>query len=212
MWYYADGGQQKGPVDESALDDLVRSGVIQSDTLVWREGQANWMPYSVARGSQSGAPPLRRPGGFWMRFLAVCLDGLLVGIVAAIVRFPLTAMMGAEVMGIGFNGGDPSEVFRSLPRLAGLVGLSTLINFALGAAYETYFVSTRGATPGKMALGLKVIRADGQLLSPMHAFGRHCAKLLSYLTLFIGLIIAAFDGQKRALHDYICDTRVVRER
>lgn len=198
MWYYADGGQQKGPVDESALDDLVRSGVIQADTLVWREGQANWQPYSMARGSQSGAPPLRRPGGFWMRFLAVCLDGLLVGIVAAIVRFPLTAMLGAEVMGIGFNGGDPSEVFRSL--------------FALGAAYETYFVSTRGATPGKMALGLKVIRADGELLSPMHAFGRHCAKILSYLTIFIGFIIAAFDAQKRGLHDYICDTRVVRER
>ena len=43
-WFYAEGGQQKGPVDDSVLDDLVRSGVIRPETLIWREGQANWQP------------------------------------------------------------------------------------------------------------------------------------------------------------------------
>jgi hypothetical protein len=33
-WYYADGGRQAGPVDETALDELVRQGVVRDDTLV----------------------------------------------------------------------------------------------------------------------------------------------------------------------------------
>ena len=41
-WYYAEGGKQIGPVEESALDDLVRQGVVRDDTLVWREGMAAW--------------------------------------------------------------------------------------------------------------------------------------------------------------------------
>jgi uncharacterized RDD family membrane protein YckC len=67
-----------------------------------------------------------------------------------------------------------------------------------------------GATPGKMALGMKVIRADGQPLSVGLSLGRWAASWVSCLTLFIGYIIAAFDAQKRTLHDHICDTRVVR--
>ena len=41
-WYYAEGGKQLGPVEESALDDLVRQGVVRDETLVWREGMAAW--------------------------------------------------------------------------------------------------------------------------------------------------------------------------
>jgi uncharacterized RDD family membrane protein YckC len=48
-WFYADGGKQVGPIEDAALDDLVRSGVVRDDTLVWREGMPNWQPLSVAR-------------------------------------------------------------------------------------------------------------------------------------------------------------------
>ena len=58
-WYYVDAGQQAGPVDEAQLGELVRSGKIQSDTLVWREGMANWQPYSQVKApaSPAAAPP-----------------------------------------------------------------------------------------------------------------------------------------------------------
>ncbi len=55
--------------------------------------------------------------------------------------------------------------------MMGVLGLSALIGLALGAAYEVYFLSAHGATPGKMALGLRVIRADGGPISPMLALG-----------------------------------------
>jgi uncharacterized RDD family membrane protein YckC len=56
-WYYADQGKQVGPVEEPALDDLVRTGVVRDDTLVWREGMAAWQPLSAARPRSTAPPP-----------------------------------------------------------------------------------------------------------------------------------------------------------
>jgi uncharacterized RDD family membrane protein YckC len=84
-----------------------------------------------------------------------------------------------------------------------------LISFALTIAYEVYFISTRGATLGKMALGLKVIRPDNGPISVGLALGRYLSKILSALILYIGFIMAGFDDEKRALHDRICETRVI---
>jgi uncharacterized RDD family membrane protein YckC len=63
-----------------------------------------------------------------------------------------------------------------------------------------------------MALGLKVTGANGSPVSAGLAAGRYFARILSWLTLCIGFIIAAFDSEKRALHDHICGTRVVHAR
>ena len=74
-WYYAEGGKQIGPVEESALDDLVRQGVVRDDTLVWREGMAAWQRHFAVRGGSSpnpspgsAAPP---PSG-WFRIGQRC--------------------------------------------------------------------------------------------------------------------------------------------
>ena len=70
-WYYAEGGKQIGPVEESALDDLVRQGVVRDDTLVWREGMAAWQRHAAVRGGSNPGPaataappppPVRRSG------------------------------------------------------------------------------------------------------------------------------------------------------
>src|SRR5262249_15127218 len=58
-WFYADGGRQMGPVEESALDDLVRAGVVRDDTLVWRDGMANWQPHGTVRVVRT--PPAPAP-------------------------------------------------------------------------------------------------------------------------------------------------------
>ncbi|HXN45613.1 MAG TPA: RDD family protein [Bryobacteraceae bacterium] len=44
-WYYAAGGKQAGPVSDEALADLVRTGVIRAETLVWNSGLPGWVPY-----------------------------------------------------------------------------------------------------------------------------------------------------------------------
>jgi len=63
-WYYVDNGKQAGPVDDLQLQQLAGAGVIRLDTLVWREGMANWQPYSQAVPAGSGAsspPPTATP-------------------------------------------------------------------------------------------------------------------------------------------------------
>ena len=266
-WYYAEGGKQIGPVEESALDDLVRQGVVRDDTLVWREGMAAWQRYAAVRGgaaSGSGqasaaaavasapAPSAdvrfcsecgravpasqltsygdvsvcaqcqpaysqqrlqggtRRFGGFWIRFLAVIIDAIILGVASAIIRIPL-GLAGLGVVGIG-RSSDPAQALAALPAIMSLIGLSFLIQLALSLAYEVYFLTTKGATPGKMALGLKVTRADGGPISAGLAVGRYFAKILSAMILWIGFIIAAFDSEKRSLHDHICGTRVIYTR
>jgi len=263
-WYYAEGGKQIGPVEESALDDLVHQGVVRDDTLVWREGMAAWQRHATVRGSNNpnpAAPPpppaaataladtrycsecgravpasqltsfggvsvctqcqpaysqrvgaaTRHYGGFWMRFLAVIIDAIIIRVVSAIITIPL----GLGGLGMGLSLGrnpDPAQVMAALPALMSLIGMAFLIQFCLSLAYEVYFLTTKGATPGKMALGLKVIRADGGPISVGLAVGRYFAKILSALTLWIGFIIAGFDREKRSLHDHICGTRVIYTR
>ena len=62
-----------------------------------------------------------------------------------------------------------------------------------------------------MLMGVKVVTATGGPISVGRAFARYFAQILSGLILCIGFIMAAFDDQKRALHDHICSTRVIRD-
>lgn len=86
------------------------------------------------------------------------------------------------------------------------VGLT--INFA----YETFFVRRWDATPGRMALGLKLLRCDGSRLSIGRILARELARIPSGLLLFGGYLIVFFSPERRALHDYMCDTCVIRVR
>ena len=82
---------------------------------------------------------------------------------------------------------------------------------AVQIGYQTFFVGKFGATPGKMACGLKIVRSDGSPISYGRAAGRAFGELLSAWTCYIGYLMVCFDSQKRALHDHMCDTRVVRK-
>src|SRR5205085_6096013 len=53
-WYYVEGGKQTGPVDDAQLEEMARNGTIQGETLVWREGLANWQSYREVKPGQSG--------------------------------------------------------------------------------------------------------------------------------------------------------------
>src|SRR6266436_5484202 len=56
-WYYVDAGKQAGPVDDAQLEALARTGQIQRETLVWREGMPEWQPYSIVAPPGTAPPP-----------------------------------------------------------------------------------------------------------------------------------------------------------
>jgi uncharacterized RDD family membrane protein YckC len=134
--------------------------------------------------------------GFWIRFGAILIDGIIMQIVKAIISIPLVF--------IGATSFEQPTVF------AGTQLVMILLQFAVAVCYDTWFVGKYGATPGKMACKIKVVTAEAGQVSYARALGRHLAKWISGFTLGIGYLMAAFDDQKRSLHDRICDTRVIR--
>ncbi len=61
-WYYAENGQQQGPLTDEQFQSLAQAGTIRAETLVWRDGMAEWQPYQRVVPS-SGTPPAATPGG-----------------------------------------------------------------------------------------------------------------------------------------------------
>lgn len=149
----------------------------------------------LAEGAQINPNDLRF-AGFWTRFAAVFLDGLILWVVGFTLQLAF-GMTAAQALGQQSPANVMIQVF-----LAGL-------QMVIGIGYETYFIGKYGATLGKMACKIKVVTAEGGKVSYMLAFGRYFAKVLSGLTCMIGYLMAAFDDEKRALHDRICNTRVV---
>jgi uncharacterized RDD family membrane protein YckC len=146
-------------------------------------------------------------GGFWLRFCAKFIDGILLGITGGIINV-IIGMLGFNRMSVA-PGAPPVE---ALQRMMAMQALYLPINIAIGLTYSWFFISRFDATPGKMALGLKVLRPDGSRLSAGRIIGRYFASeyISGLCTLCIGYIMAGFDKEKRALHDRMCDTRVIK--
>jgi len=68
------------------------------------------------------------------------------------------------------------------------------------------------ATPGKLALGLRVTDLDGRPTGFWRASARYVARILSNLTLGAGYLMVAFTARKQALHDLVAGTLVQRRR
>jgi uncharacterized RDD family membrane protein YckC len=148
-----------------------------------------------------------RYAGFWIRFLAAIIDGVILGTVTKVIQYALFPSMAAIT--VAPPSANPWDTLG--PTLAKL-GWATLLSTAISATYSTWFMGALGAVPGMMALGLKVVRPDGSAIGYGRAVGRYFAAFLSGLILGIGYLLIAFDAEKRALHDMICDTRVIKTR
>lgn len=147
-----------------------------------------------------------RYGGFWIRFVAWLLDAIILSLALMPFRMAILAMMGVS-MGMDSLRDNPAGLFMMLPA----IGLSWLLMIAGGWLYEALLTSSsKQATIGKMALGLRVTDLQGRRLTFARASGRYFAKFLSSMTLLIGYIIAGFTARKQALHDFVAGTYVVR--
>ncbi len=140
-----------------------------------------------------------RYAGFWIRFAAKIIDGIILGIIS----LPLNILAGFMPVLMGDKNGAIS-IFLVVWLL------STALGILIACSYNGLLLWKKGATLGKMACGIKVINADGSDgISLGKGVGRYFAEMLSGVIIYIGYLMVAFDGEKRALHDRICNTRVV---
>jgi uncharacterized RDD family membrane protein YckC len=188
----------------TAADELAQFG----DRMICAYCKQNY-----AQKLREGVAPVTAVtyAGFWIRVLAWLIDVIIMTIVQGLVQYTILGSFLHPGMRYGrFEPGmRPEEI---LGPMMGMIGMAWLISKAVNSCYEGFFVNKLGATPGKMALGLKVVRPDGRMVDLGRAFGRYFAKILSAIILGIGYIMVGFDSEKRGLHDMICDTRVIRVR
>lgn len=135
--------------------------------------------------AQAQAPAVQYVG-VGPRFLAVLIDGIILGIIAGL----LVALLGSQQAGA----------------TGGLTGLIALVYFIVMEA-------TRGATIGKMALGLRVVRVDGGSISWTESIVRNLLRIVDGLFAYlVGAIFIWTSPLKQRLGDKVARTVVVRTR
>jgi uncharacterized RDD family membrane protein YckC len=150
----------------------------------------------------------RSYAGFWLRFVALIIDYLILGLLTGFIIVPILGAFG--VMG---SMGDMDEMDESFiaGMIAALSGTVALVNIVINWLYFALMESSSWqATLGKRAVGVKVINEEGSRISFITATIRYIGKIVSGAILLIGYIMAAFTAKKQALHDMIASTYVVK--
>ena len=145
--------------------------------------------------------------GFWRRAVASGIDAALL--------VPLVLV---------FSGATSAIAGGNFPRL-GEIGLGYAVNLALdgGAAgwaalvtggviillYMLIFSSTTGQTPGKRAMGVRIINEFGETPSVPRALVRVFGQVVSMALFSLGWLWIGFSREKRGLHDLLAGTYVV---
>ena len=128
----------------------------------------------------AGTGPSGPRSGFWRRFVALLVDGILLGIVSGILR----AIFGQS----------------------GGWAIGELITIG----YFVYFEGSSGQTPGKKALGIRVIDfGGGGSIGYGRAFIRYIGSILSAIALLIGFLWMLWDKEKQTWHDKFANSVVV---
>ncbi|HXE32752.1 MAG TPA: RDD family protein [Verrucomicrobiae bacterium] len=169
----------------------------------WICGECKPAYLSRVMAGGSGSVTALRYAGVGIRFGARLVDGLVFLVPFLILAFVFVPSFMATAAG--------GRMFNPAFFLPAII-------FAL--FYEVLMLRYWGATLGKMASGIKVVRADGSGLGWGISFARYfmynivisAIPLINWILLVTTAIMAGTDEQKRGLHDRVCDTRVIYKR
>ena len=127
-------------------------------------------------------------GGFWIRFLALLVDSVIVMTGVVVIALVILKFLGTEALIWAWFG----------------LSLGPILYWVVMHASE------RQATFGKALLGLMVTTAEGDRISFLRSLARELGKFLSGIPMMLGYLAAAFTKQKQALHDVVASTTVIR--
>ena len=142
--------------------------------------------------------------GFAVRLVAYLIDGVVLTILSLIIMSIAYHFSGSTDDGQVI----PVAVYASS---SGINALVALINNVLSIAYFVAFWAWRGQTPGKMVMGIKLVRTDGSPIGIGRAVLRYLGYIVSGLMFCIGFLWIALDPEKQGIHDKIAATYVVRQ-
>lgn len=134
--------------------------------------------------------------GFWVRLGAHIIDQIILSIIGWIICFIILSLVSGDLTA------EDYVDFRA--------SLVAIIGFILEVTYYVAFWIWRGQTPGKIAVGIKVIRTDTSSISLGRSVLRYIGYIISSLIFMIGYLWIVFDSRKQGLHDKIADTYVIK--
>lgn len=133
--------------------------------------------------------------GFWQRFGASFLDGILLYLV----------MFALLLLAYGTSYLDDPAANWGFAQV--------LISYGLPITLTLIFWIKKAATPGKMAIGATIVDAHtGEQPTTRQFVIRYFAYIVSTLPLFLGYLWVVFDSRKQAWHDKLAGTVVVRRK
>jgi uncharacterized RDD family membrane protein YckC len=136
------------------------------------------MPSSFGPGGIAG----RTFAGFWRRFGAVLIDGLLLAVLDRLIAGPLT---------------DTPDT--------GPMALSAVVSLGL-----TWWFYAEGWSPGRAVTGIRIVAADGGKPGAVRGLKRVLMSFVSAIALFLGYLAMLWHPERRTWHDRVADTWVVR--
>jgi uncharacterized RDD family membrane protein YckC len=147
--------------------------------------------------------------GFVSRFVAFCIDLLVVVITAlVVVSFAEAVLNLFTIDGIVHQvTGQPVPTHGPV-RAAVNIAILAFAPF-LAVAYPIGFWAIFGATPGMMFMGLYLRRVDGRRVTFWRALLRWIGSILSAVPLFLGFAWIAIDDHRQGWNDKLADTVVV---
>jgi uncharacterized RDD family membrane protein YckC len=152
-----------------------------------------------------GYTPQVTYGGFWIRFVAAFIDGIIIAIPILVLALIIGVATGVA---IGVTGNTNNTATSSAG--TGLTLLIDLLSFVLTVGYFVYFWG-KGQTLAMRLFHLRVADANtGLPIGYGRAALRYLGYIISALVCYIGLIWAAFDGRKQGWHDKIASTVVLQ--
>jgi uncharacterized RDD family membrane protein YckC len=185
---------------ETLVKQLLSSGYTQSEI-----DEAIAVVYNGTNATGAVAPDgptTVRYAGFWIRFVALIIDGIVYALlfyvplfgISLIVEFFLTSELGTV--------SALSQTF--------LTFMQQTFSLALLAGYY-YLLYKYQASPGKMAVGIIIVDEDGRSRLTLREYmvRELIGKMVSGFTFGIGYLMVAFMDKKQGLHDIIAKTTVV---
>jgi uncharacterized RDD family membrane protein YckC len=134
--------------------------------------------------------------GFGRRLVAYLIDAAILWVIAFCLSF--------GIMGLAASGGGQEAASGDSVALQ-------CVSMLVAVAYFVIFWATSGQTPGKMAMGIKVIGADGTPVTWGQAILRYIGYIISGIVAALGFIWIAFDSKRQGWHDKIAKTYVVHK-
>lgn len=158
--------------------------------------------------------------GFWIRLLALVVDGMIIGIpiwfVQSIITFSyvLPKMNGLAMM---LDNGEIQTVDEFHSKLVAFqltfILISMIVMIVVSVMYFALMESSkRQATIGKLIFGLQVVGDGEERISFKRAIGRTFARILSGIPIGAGYIMVGFHSEKKSLHDVLAKTYVVKRK